>query len=121
MLIKPDIARRQVDEEDPVVPPIVDPPPPGGVPVPPGGTNGGSRLPKRFYASATLDPDRVGRDAGRIADEVLTHLATLPNSRVRVSIEIEVEMPEGAPEHVRRTVSENAQVLKSETQGFEPG
>lgn len=62
----------------------------------------------------------MGRDTGRIADEVLTHLATLPNSRVRVSIEIEVEMPEGAPEHVRRTVSENAQVLKSETQGFEP-
>ncbi len=120
LLVKPDIARRQVDEEDPVVPPIVDPPPPGGVPVPPGGTNGGSRLPKRFYASATLDPDRVGRDAGRIADEVLTHLATLPNSRVRVSIEIEAEIPEGAPEHVQRTVSENAQVLKFETQGFEP-
>lgn len=62
----------------------------------------------------------MGRDTGRIADEVLTHLATPPNPRLRVSIEIEVEMPEGAPEHVRRTVSENAQVLKSETQGFEP-
>lgn len=62
----------------------------------------------------------MGRDTGRIADEVLTHLATLPNSRVKISIEIEVEMPEGAPEHVRRTVSENAQILKFETQGFEP-
>jgi hypothetical protein len=29
-------------------------------------------------------------------------------------------MPEGTPEHVQRTVSENAQVLKVETQGFEP-
>lgn len=84
--------------------------------------NGGSRpqtLLKRFYASATLDPDRVGRDAGRIADEVLTHLATLPNSRVRVSIEIEAEMPEGAPEDVQRTVSENAGVLKFDSHGFE--
>ena len=62
----------------------------------------------------------MGRDAGRIADEVLTHLATLPNSRVRVSIEIEVEMPEGAPEDVQRIVSENAQVLKFDPQGFEP-
>jgi hypothetical protein len=51
---------------------------------------------------------------------VLAHLATFPNIRVRVSIEIEVEMPEGAPEHVRRTVSENAQVLIFERQGFEP-
>ena len=31
-----------------------------------------------------------------------------------------VEMPEEALENVRRTVSENAQVLKFETQGFEP-
>jgi hypothetical protein len=62
----------------------------------------------------------VGRDTGRIADEVLTHLATLPNPRLRVSIEIEVEMLEGAPEYVQRTVSENAQVLKFETQRFEP-
>jgi hypothetical protein len=62
----------------------------------------------------------VGRDAGRIADEVLSHLAGLPRSRLRVSIEIEAEMPEGAPEHVQRTVSEIAQVLRFETQGFEP-
>jgi hypothetical protein len=52
---------------------------------------------------------------------VLTHLAALPGSKLRVSVEIEAEMPEGAPEHVRRrTVSENARVLKFETQGFEP-
>lgn len=34
-------------------------------------------LPKRFHGSATLDPTRVGRDAGRIADEVVAHLAGL--------------------------------------------
>jgi hypothetical protein len=67
-----------------------------------------------------LDPLRVGRDARRLAEEVLTHLAALPGSKLRVSVEIEAEMPEGAPEHVQRTVSENARVLKFETQGFEP-
>jgi hypothetical protein len=51
---------------------------------------------------------------------VLTHLAALPGSKLRVSVEIEAEMPEGAPEHVQRTVSENARVLKFETQGCEP-
>jgi hypothetical protein len=76
-------------------------------------------LPKRFYASATLHPDRVGRDAGKIADEILSHLSTLPRARLRVSVEIEAEMPEGAPEDVQRTVSENAKVLKFESCGFE--
>jgi hypothetical protein len=80
----------------------------------------GPEFPKRPYGSAILDPDRVGRDAGRIAEEVLTHLAALPGSRLRVSVEIEAVMPEDAPVHVQRTVSENARALKFEMQGFEP-
>ncbi len=79
----------------------------------------GPVLPRRFHASITLNPDRVGRDAGKIADEVLSHLSTLPGARVRVSVEIEAEIPEGAPEHVQRTVSENANTLKFDSHGFE--
>lgn len=79
----------------------------------------GSTLPRRFYASVTLDPNRVGRDAGKIADEVLSHLSTLPGARLKVSVEIEAEIPEGAPEDVQRTVSENAGVLKFDSHGFE--
>ena len=114
LLVKPGAARSQPPECLQGPPPPPPPPPPNG--------NGGSppqTLPKRFYASATLDPDRVGRDAGRIADEVLTHLATLPDARLKVSIEIEAELPEGAPEDVQRTVSENAGVLKFDSHGFE--
>ncbi len=77
------------------------------------------QLPRRFYASVTLDPDRVGRDAGKIADEVLSHLSALPGTRLRVSIEIEADMSDGAPEHVQRTISENARVLKFDSHGFE--
>jgi hypothetical protein len=76
-------------------------------------------LPTRFHASVPLDPDRVGRDAGRIADEVLSHLSTLPGARLNVSLEIEADIPEGAPEDVQRTVSENSQVLKFDSPGFE--
>jgi hypothetical protein len=92
------------------------------------GGNGGGRvaeppagvdLPRRCHASATLDPDRVGRDAGKIADEILSHLSTLPRAEVRVTMEIEAEIPEGAPEDVQRTVSENAGVLKFGSHGFE--
>jgi hypothetical protein len=66
-----------------------------------------------------LDPERVGRDAGRIADEVVTHLVGLVGSSVRVTLEIEAEIPEGAPDHVVRTVTENSRTLKFSNSGFE--
>ena len=57
--------------------------------------------------------------AGKIADESLSHLSTLPGARLRVSDEIEAEIPDGTPEDVQRTVSENAGVLKFDPHGFE--
>lgn len=67
----------------------------------------------------SLDPNRVGRDASRIADEVIAHLAALVGSEVRVTLEIEAEMPSGAPDNVVRTVTENGRTLKFTSQGFE--
>ena len=75
--------------------------------------------PKRFHGSVTLDPTRVGRDAGRIADEVISHLVGLVGSAVTVTLEIEAEIPTGAPDNVVRTVTENSRTLKFTTQGFE--
>ncbi len=74
---------------------------------------------KRFHGSVTLDPTRVGRDAGRIADEVIAHLAGLVGSDVTVTLEIAAEIPSGAPENVVRTVTENARTLRFTDQGFE--
>ena len=48
----------------------------------------------------SLDPTRVGRDAGRIADEVNAHLEGLVGSTVTVTLEIEANIPAGAPEKV---------------------
>lgn len=76
--------------------------------------------PTRFHGSVPLDPTRVARDAGRIAEEVLSHLVALPESQVEVDLEIRAKIPEGAPEHVVRTVSENAKTLKFRSgSGFE--
>jgi hypothetical protein len=66
-----------------------------------------------------LDATRVGRDAGRIADEVVAHLAGLVGSNVKVTLEIEAELPSGAPEHVVRAVTENCRTLKFTSHGFE--
>jgi hypothetical protein len=74
---------------------------------------------KRFHGSVTLDPTRVGRDAGRIADEVIAHLVGLVGSDVSITLEIAAEIPSGAPDNVVRAVTENARTLKFTDQGFE--
>ncbi len=73
----------------------------------------------RFHGTVTLDPTRVGRDASLIADEVISHLAGLVGAEVTVTLEIEAEIPSGAPDHVVRTVTENSRTLKFTSQGFE--
>lgn len=40
-------------------------------------------------------------------------------ARVLFTLEVKTEFPDGAPEHVVRTVTENARTLKFETAGFE--
>lgn len=67
----------------------------------------------------SLDPQRVGRDAGRIADEVLTHLVGLVGANVRVTLEIEVDIPGGAPDNVVRIVTENGRTLSFHDSAFE--
>ncbi len=75
--------------------------------------------PKRFHGSVKLDPTRVGRDAGRIADEVIAHLAGLVDSKITVALEIDADIASGAPENVVRIVTENCRTLKFTSQGFE--
>jgi predicted AAA+ superfamily ATPase len=83
------------------------------------GTAAGTAKPKRFHGTATLDATRVGRDASRIAEEVISHLAGLMGATVTVTIEIEVQIPQGAPDNVVRTVTENSRTLRFTSQGFE--
>jgi hypothetical protein len=105
LLVRPEIAKQQL--ELPLEPPGKKRPPEE----PP-------RL-TRFHGSVTLDPSRVGRDAGRIADEVISHLTGLMGATVKVTLEIEADIPSGTPENVVRTVTENSRTLKFTSQGFE--
>lgn len=75
--------------------------------------------PKRFHGTVHLDPTRVGRDASRIADEVITHLSGLVGAEVKVTLEIEPRIPLGATDQIVRTVTENGRTLKFVSQGFE--
>ena len=78
-----------------------------------------ANLPKRFYGTVSLDPARTGRDAGRIAEEIITHLVALNGAEVKVTLEIEADVPSGIPDNVVRTVTENSRTLKFTSQGFE--
>ena len=128
LLVKPDVARKQIEadtaiedekkikkvdpdtddegdrvseDEDGVTPPS----PPA--------------LPRRFHGTVNLDPTRVGRDASRIADEVIAHLTALVGANVTVTLEISAKIPSGASDQIVRTVTENSRTLKFTSQGFE--
>jgi uncharacterized protein len=75
--------------------------------------------PTRFYGRVTLEPVRLLRDVGQIAEALVAHLNGPDGSRVSITVEIEAESEDGFPERLRRTVSENARTLKFETSEFE--
>ena len=131
LLVKAEVARKQLDTES------VKPPAGGSSTGPIGGSAGSTApgqgagptgmpttapaqaQPKRFHGTVTLDANRVGRDASRIADEVIAHLASLVGSNVTVTLEIEAKIPNGAPDNVVRIVTENSRTLRFTSQGFE--
>ena len=74
---------------------------------------------RRFFGRVEIDAGRAGRDMGRIAEEVLQHLTTLPDSKVSVTVEIQAEISEGVPVEIQRIVKENGQTLGFKSFGFE--
>lgn len=129
LLVKPDVASRQLAAERAKTEAIAAPTGEGvgdGSSASADGADGtassGSAVaaqPTRFHGTVQLDATRVGRDASRIADEVIAHLAGLVGAQVTVMLEIEAQIPTGAPDHVVRTVTENGRTLKFTNQGFE--
>lgn len=75
--------------------------------------------PRRFYGAVHLNATRLARDAEQIAQEVVQHLTSLIGSQVEVTLEIRAVTPEGIPDQVVRTVTENCRTLKFTSQGFE--
>jgi hypothetical protein len=88
------------------------------------GTAGGTAIrepPKlrRFHGAVRLDAVRLGRDAARVAEEVVQRLSGIVGANVEVTLEIRAEIPDGASEKVVRDVTENCRTLRFDTYGFE--
>lgn len=125
VLVKPDVAQKQREEELAKEEKPQFQPNPGGVPSnvkepKPGDT---TVIPPavitHFHGTVELDPTRMGRDAGRIADEIIAHLTSLGGAKAKITLEIDVEVPNGIPEDRVRIVNENSNTLKFKNQGFE--
>ncbi|MYH50428.1 MAG: ATP-binding protein [Gammaproteobacteria bacterium] len=127
LIVRPEIARKQMDAERPTQPTQETATEDAGDGTDtregPGKETGSETRtrPIRFHGSVGIDPIRAGKVVGQVAEEVVSHLSGLVGSKVSLTLEIEAELPDGAPDHVVRTVTENARTLRFETQGFEDG
>jgi predicted AAA+ superfamily ATPase len=124
LLVQPEVARRQLAvevasaAEPAAIPPTIDQDP-ASTTTADSPVAGARRVLRRFHGTARLHAARTGRDAGRIAEEVLAHLLALPGAEVTVTLEIEARLPEGANEQTVRTVTENCRTLGFDSHGFE--
>ena len=84
-----------------------------------GGEPAGPSAPRRFFGTVEIDPDRAGRDMGRVAEEVLQHLTTLPGGKVTVTVDIQAETAAGVSENLRHAIDENCRTLGFKSHGFE--
>jgi hypothetical protein len=131
LLVKADVAWKQIEAERPA--PATAPaatsstttaaPSNSSTPTPPDPANPPlpvePKKPNRFHGTVELDPQRVGRDAGKIAEEVIAHLSSLVGANVTVRLDIEAKIASGVPDNVVRIVTENGRTLKFTSQGFE--
>jgi predicted AAA+ superfamily ATPase len=123
LIVKPEVAGKQLDADARV--PTTSPFPgdhDGTRGTGPTTVNPATPVPqvlRRFHGTVSVDSTRVGRDAGRVADEVIAHLSGQIGAEVTVTIEIEARLPNGAADSLVRTVSENSRTLKFESFGFE--
>jgi hypothetical protein len=120
-VVRPEAAARQVAEEGTVTvsEAVTESVPSGVTTTPASGEGPPADVVHRFHGSVSIDPVRAGRDVSEIADAVIQYLAALPNAGVAVTLEIEADLPDGVPENVIRTVTENARTLKFKIHGFE--
>ncbi|MEZ7892779.1 MAG: DUF499 domain-containing protein [Candidatus Wallbacteria bacterium] len=66
---------------------------------------------KTFIGSAVVNAATARRRMTDIADEIISILGQDPNAEITITVEIKAEYPNGAPDHIKRAVSENANTL----------
>jgi uncharacterized protein len=115
LLIEPEAAKAYEAAHPSVTSPGPTPPgptPPGPTPpgpVPPGPTP--TPKPHAFHGNVTINASTAKMRLVEVADEIIAVLATDPNAEVKVTVEIQVNFPNGVSDQTKRAVSENARTL----------
>ncbi|TAE84412.1 MAG: ATP-binding protein, partial [Alphaproteobacteria bacterium] len=66
---------------------------------------------KSFHGSIEIAPATAKMKLLQVAEEIISALSEDPNAEIKVRLEIEADFPEGALDHLKRTISENAKTL----------
>jgi len=79
----------------------------------PSGSTAAIQVPKAksYHGTAEVTASMAKSRLILLADELINVLVSDPNAVVKVTLEIAAEFPNGAPEHVKRAVSENGKSL----------
>ena len=119
LLVRSAVAKAQLDAEvktTTIVDPLIVTTTTTTTPTPVAPTK---QQPTFFHATTTMDGHRSLMKIGKIDENVLAHLASIPGAEVKITYTLEVTVPNGIPDNTLRTVNENAKSLKIDTHGFE--
>jgi hypothetical protein len=111
LIVRPDVASKQVVEPPELEPATTD--------VASAGTTTAAIAKRRFVGTVRLDVDRLNRDFGRIVQDVLAHLTDLDETSVEVTLEVVANSRDGFPDRVVGLVVENARSLRFIEHDFE--
>jgi hypothetical protein len=135
VIVKPDAALAQIEEEDRELEKLTSASPAPSQPDPasptPGAepgtasststvtlTSSAEKLATHYFGAVDIDPSRFIKDGGEVYKQVIAHLVGL-DPDVKISIEIQASVPVGIPRDVMRVVKENADTLKFSSSEFE--
>jgi hypothetical protein len=82
-------------------------------------TEPSKKKPTHFYGTVMVEHNKLGSTAGTINQEILQHMAQLPGVKITVTMDIEIDIPDGIDDDVARTVKENCKTLKFTESNFE--
>jgi len=74
---------------------------------------------KSFFGAVDVNATTAKLALVTIAEEIIAILAADPNADVKVTLEISAEFPNGASEHTKRVVAENATALRFKSKDWE--
>jgi uncharacterized protein len=71
-----------------------------------------------YYGSVNLNPARPNKHMSDIVQEITQHMSTQTGAKAKISVRVEIELPNGLDEAMQRTVLENSKALKLDDFGF---